>query len=127
MKTIKKIRADRRYTNPELAARLAASPSFALRPQIVGRKRGERIIFPETQDGPYVVSVKCSKNIRVYLGEYVAPNPKRAVYDSYYSDITYWGDAKKRKNLYDKISGTAEQIRSLLGATIEEDEEDGGE
>ncbi len=123
MKTIKKIRAEKKYTNSELLDILSESPLFAGAPQLVGRKRGERIIFPETQDGPYVVSVKCSKRINVYLGEYVAPNPKRPVYDCYYSDITYWGDTKKRKNLYDKINRVAEEIRSMLGATIDEDDE----
>ena len=115
MKTIKSFAAGRRYTNSELLSFLSANPVCAGEPKLVGRARAEMIIFPDTQDGTYVVSVKCSKKINVYLGEYVPPNPKRAIYDCYYSDITYWGDLHRRKNIYDKIARVADDIKKLLG------------
>ena len=119
MKTVKSIKTQKRYTNSEFLDLLRTNPVCAGRAEIVGRKKAERIVFPETQDGGYVLSVKCSKKINVYLGEYAPPNPKRAVFEGYYSDITYWGDWRKRKNLYEKISLVAEEIAKMLTPVTE--------
>ena len=114
MKTLKSIKTEKKYTNNELLGILKNDDFFGNIPKIVGRKRAERIIFPNTQDRGYVVAAKCSKKISVYLDTYVPPTSKRTIYDSYYSDITYWGDTHVRKNIYGEIEQIANEIKRIL-------------
>lgn len=115
MKTLKSIKTEKRLSNTEFLDMIKSFSLCAGEPLLVGKKSQQRIIFPDTQAGSYVLSVKCSKKINVYLGEYVAANPKRPVFEGFYADMTYWGDFGKRKEIYEKIEQLTEEIKNLLG------------
>ncbi len=123
MKTIRSIKPETKYTNSELMDIISENIDLAGEPCIVGAGRSsERIIFPDTQNGSYVLSIKCNRRINVYLGEYVAPNPKKPIAESFYSEMTYWRDRAPRRTIYDLVERVTDELtRLLLGEDADND------
>ena len=114
MKTIKNIKPDRRITNHDLIALVKENPICAGEPRLVGRGKTEHVVFPQTQNGRYLVSVKCKKKVKIYLGELPPSGFCRALLDELSANITYWADMAKRRALFDQVSMVTDELKEML-------------